>query len=124
VAALCRRLDGIPLAIELAAARSLVLSPAQMLEKLKDRLDLLSTRQRGIPERHRTPARRHRMELRPALAGAAAFLHAPFSLSRGWTIEAAEAVCEEPEALDFSDAPARMLALSTEESPHECAFAC
>jgi Tetratricopeptide repeat len=41
IAELCRRLDHLPLAIELAAARTSVLSPAQILERLSDRLDLL-----------------------------------------------------------------------------------
>src|SRR5262249_47193611 len=54
VAELCGRLEGIPLAIELAAARALVMTPAQMLEQLSDRFNLLVTRQRGIHERHRS----------------------------------------------------------------------
>ena len=41
IAELCRRLDNLPLAVELAAARARVLSPAQILERLSDRLDLL-----------------------------------------------------------------------------------
>jgi predicted ATPase len=41
VAELCRRLDNLPLALELAAARTAVLSPAQMLDRLSQRLDLL-----------------------------------------------------------------------------------
>jgi predicted ATPase len=41
IAELCRRLDNLPLAVELAAARASVLSPAQMLERLGQRLDLL-----------------------------------------------------------------------------------
>lgn len=41
IAELCRRLDNLPLAVELAAARSRVLSPAQILERLSQRLDLL-----------------------------------------------------------------------------------
>jgi len=41
IAELCRRLDNLPLAVELAAARTSVLSPAQILERLSERLDLL-----------------------------------------------------------------------------------
>jgi predicted ATPase len=41
IAELCRRLDDLPLAVELAAARASVLSPAQILERLSQRLDLL-----------------------------------------------------------------------------------
>jgi predicted ATPase len=41
IAELCRRLDSLPLALELAAARTSVLSPAQILERLSQRLDLL-----------------------------------------------------------------------------------
>ena len=52
VAELCRRLDGLPLAIELAAARSAVLSSAQILERLSRRFDLLTDRQRDRDERH------------------------------------------------------------------------
>ena len=41
ISELCRRLDNMPLAVELAAARTKVLSPSQILERLSDRLDLL-----------------------------------------------------------------------------------
>jgi predicted ATPase/class 3 adenylate cyclase len=53
VAALCRRLDGIPLAIELAAARMNVLSPAAALRRFDDALRLLSTGRRRI-SRHQS----------------------------------------------------------------------
>ncbi|HHN79081.1 MAG TPA: hypothetical protein ENK11_10485, partial [Phycisphaerales bacterium] len=52
VAEICRRLDGVPLAIELAAARIKMLSPAQIAERLSDRFRLLRSRT-GAP-RHRT----------------------------------------------------------------------
>ena len=56
VAAICRRLDGIPLALELAAARVRVLSPARIVERLDERFELLSGASRGSIERHRTLA--------------------------------------------------------------------
>jgi len=54
VAEIARRLDGLPLAIELAAARIKVLSAAQIVERLGGSLDLLSGRSRDAPARHRT----------------------------------------------------------------------
>ena len=55
VAELCRRLDGLPLALELAAARIKLLSPREILERLGGRLELLkAVPGAGLPERHRT----------------------------------------------------------------------
>jgi DNA-binding CsgD family transcriptional regulator len=54
VAEICRRLDGIPLAIELAAARVRVLAPGQIAAALSDRFGLLTGGVRGAPARHRT----------------------------------------------------------------------
>ena len=75
VATVCRALDGVPLAIELAAARVTVLSTEQIAARLEDRFTLLG---QGRPDRA-TPAahaaRHHRLEPRPAVrpgAGAAA----------------------------------------------------
>ena len=53
VAAICRRLDGIPLAIELAAARVRAMGPAQIARRLDERFRLLGAG-RGTQERHRT----------------------------------------------------------------------
>ena len=54
VAEICRRLDAIPLALELAAARVKLLSPQAILDRLERRLDLLTSGDRDAPERQRT----------------------------------------------------------------------
>jgi predicted ATPase len=54
VRAICSRLDQLPLALELAAARVRALSPAQILERLEQRLPLLTRGSRDAPERQRT----------------------------------------------------------------------
>ena len=54
VAEIVRRVDGLPLAIELAAARSSAISPAALAERLRERFDLLDHAQAGRSERHQT----------------------------------------------------------------------
>jgi predicted ATPase len=98
VAEITARLDGLPLAIELAAARTKVLSPEQMLPRLDRRLAVLTAGPRTLPERQRT--------LRGAIAWSHDLLkeHERTFFARlavfagGWTLDAAEAVAD-PEAL-------------------------
>ncbi|WP_233224076.1 LuxR C-terminal-related transcriptional regulator [Amycolatopsis sp. CA-128772] len=54
VVRLCRQLEGLPLAVELAAARLRVLSPGQIADRMGDSLALLTTGARSSPERHRS----------------------------------------------------------------------
>ena len=54
VTEICRRLDGLPLAIELAAARVAMLDADELLERLEERLPLLTSRSHSAPERQRT----------------------------------------------------------------------
>lgn len=51
---ICHRLDGLPLAIELAAARIKVLSPQSMLDRLQSRLQLVASKDRDVPRRQQT----------------------------------------------------------------------
>ncbi len=101
VAEITVRLDGLPLAIELAATRTKVLTPEQMLPRLQQSLTLLTSGARTLPERQRT--------LRGAIAWsydllpeAERGLFARLSVfSGGWTLAAAESVAEPDElALD------------------------
>ncbi len=49
---ICRRVEGLPLAVELAAAWIRVLTPAELADELGERLDLLATEARDVPQRH------------------------------------------------------------------------
>jgi predicted ATPase/class 3 adenylate cyclase len=93
IAEICHRLDGLPLAIELAAARVKLFSPRALLARLDRRLDLLSGGARDKPDRHRT--------LRQAIGwsydlldpGEQAVFRRLAVFAGGCTLESAEAVC-------------------------------
>jgi predicted ATPase/DNA-binding CsgD family transcriptional regulator len=105
VAEICVRLDGLPLAIELAAARLNVLTVEAVLARLDRRLQLLTTGARDQPKRHQS--------LQAALAWSYDLLDEPAQalLRRlavfvgGWTLEAAAAICGQANesAADFLD---------------------
>jgi predicted ATPase/DNA-binding SARP family transcriptional activator/Tfp pilus assembly protein PilF len=101
VAALVGGLEGIPLAIELAAARVQVLSPAQMLSQLSHRLDFLASRKRDVGERQRTLRGALDWSYRLLAPELQRFFSRLSVFRGGWSVEAAEQVCEEPLALDY-----------------------
>ena len=95
VAEICRRLDGLPLAIELAAALVKLLPPDALLERLEQRLALLTGRCAG-PD----PSARRRYARRSNGATSCSTLEEQELMARlsvfagGWSLEAAEAVCD------------------------------
>ncbi|HEY2441680.1 MAG TPA: LuxR C-terminal-related transcriptional regulator [Streptosporangiaceae bacterium] len=96
ITAICRALDGMPLAIELAAARVRALSVEQIVARLDDRFGLLTTGDRSAAPRQRT--------LRAAIEWSYELLTDPeralfrrLSIFSGWSLEMAEQVCADEE---------------------------
>ncbi len=119
VAEICRRLDGIPLAIELAAARAKMLTPEQIHTKLADRFRLLTGGSKTTLPRHQTlratiqwsydllaPAERDLLRVLSVFAG-------------GWTLEAATAVsADDADEFDVLDLTTRLLDKSLITAQH------
>ena len=93
VAAITRQLDGLPLALELAAARLRSFTPDELLQRLDDRLAVLDQGHVDLPERHRT--------LRGAIQWSHELLEEPEAVmfrrlgvfSGGWSLDAALSIC-------------------------------
>ena len=109
VAEICRRLEGLPLAIELAAARTRLLNPAALLDRLARSLDALGTGTVDLPERQRTL--RATVEWSVGLLEEAerSLLEVAAVFVDGWTIQAAAkaAGLDEDRALELSEELAR-----------------
>ena len=96
IAEICRRLDGLPLALELAAARTKLLPPQALLARLASRLGMLVGGARDVPVRQQT--------LRATLAWSDELLSPEQRrlfrrlsvFAGGWSLQAAEAVCRGP----------------------------
>jgi predicted ATPase/class 3 adenylate cyclase len=121
VAGICRRLDGLPLAIELAAARVRLLPPDALLARLERSLPLLTTGARDAPARQRT--------LRDTIAWSHDLL-APDDqvllrrlsvFAGGWTLDAADAVANAEGHLDVLDGLGRLVERSLVRQVEEVA---
>jgi predicted ATPase/DNA-binding CsgD family transcriptional regulator len=93
VADICRRLDGLPLAIELAAARTRAFSVREIAERLDDRFRLLSGGPRSVAPRHQTLEATLDWSYDLLPASEQRVLRCLMVFAGGWTVEAAEAVC-------------------------------
>ncbi len=109
VAQICQRLEGLPLAIELAAARVNLFPPKALLQRLETRLEALTGGRRDAPERQQT--------LRATLTWSYELLSPDERrlfdrlaiFRRGWALEQAEAVCQPELGMDLFDGLASLL---------------
>jgi predicted ATPase/DNA-binding SARP family transcriptional activator len=92
IATICRALDGLPLAIELAAARSRMLSPAQIAEQLTEPLSIGEHALRDLPDRQQTLHATISWSYELLTPGAREALRAASVFLGGFTLEALEAV--------------------------------
>ncbi len=97
VARICARLEGIPLAIELAAARTRLLSIGEIAERLDDRFGLLSTGTRTAPGRHQTLRAAVDWSYDSLTVAERRLFDLLSVFSGGFTLQAAEALCPDTE---------------------------
>ncbi len=101
VAQICRRLDGIPLALELAAARVTAFSPEQIASHLDDRFRLLTGGSRTALPRQQTLRALIDWSYELLSEDERTLLRKLSVFANGWTFEAAEAVCADLNVLDL-----------------------
>ncbi len=109
VTEICRRLEGLPLAIELAAARTRLLDPAALLARLAASLDAIGTGAVDLPERQRTLRATVEWSVGLLEDDERSLLEVTSVFTDGWTIQAAAQVAglDEDRALELCEALAR-----------------
>ena len=124
VAEICRRLEGVPLAIELAAARTRLLDPDALLARLETSLDATGTGPVDLPERQRTLRATIDWSVGLLDETERAMLSTLAVFVDGWTIEAATRVAElnEDRTLDLIEALARQSLVRVDPTAHEPRF--
>jgi len=96
ISSICFRLDGIPLALELAGARAGALSLAEIADRLTGRFGLLAGGSRAGPARHQTLRASVEWSYQLLSEQERVLFHRLGVFSGGWTLDAAEAVCSAP----------------------------
>jgi predicted ATPase/class 3 adenylate cyclase/Tfp pilus assembly protein PilF len=109
LADICRRLDGLPLAIELAAARSKLLSPEALVSRLERRFELLQGGPRDLPVRQQTLRATIDWSYNLLEAGEQSLFARLAVFAGGCTLEAAEAVCDLQDGQDVLDGLAALI---------------
>ncbi|HAV76858.1 MAG TPA: hypothetical protein DCX53_05830, partial [Anaerolineae bacterium] len=112
VAEICRRLDGLPLAIELAAARIQTLSLTMMLEQFERRFDWLTRGRSDIPEWRKTLSGAITWSYQMLSAAERILFQRLSVFEGGWGIEAAEKICSDNDACPTSEIFNLLLTLS------------
>jgi predicted ATPase/DNA-binding SARP family transcriptional activator len=120
VARLCQGLEGIPLALELAATWAQSLTPAQMLSRLSRRFDLLVSRRRDIPPRHRTLRAAIEYSYQQLSPPQRSFLTRLSVFVGGWSLEAAAHVAAAEDVPD-TGVESSPLTLNTQHFSRESA---
>jgi predicted ATPase/DNA-binding CsgD family transcriptional regulator len=119
VGAICARVDGLPLAIELAAAWVRLLSPVEIVPRLAHPFELLTGGPRDVPDRQRTLADTISWSLALLDRGARAMFTRLGVFAGGFTVDAAEAVAGDPGGVGVIDALAALIGHGLVQRPAE-----
>jgi predicted ATPase/DNA-binding CsgD family transcriptional regulator len=116
IAAICQRLDGMPLAIELAAARVIVMGCSQLASRLDHALPLLIGGQRAAPPRQQTLRATLDWSHNLLSTEEQAVFRRVAVFGGGWTLEAAEAICSDNPSADVETTVADLLGRLVDKS--------
>lgn len=109
IAEICKRLDGLPLAIELAASRTKFFSPVALQKRMSSTLDLLSHGQRDLPDRQKTLRATIDWSYNLLDEDGKKLFRQLAVFSDGWTLDSAQAVADADSTFDILEAMERLL---------------